>query len=481
MKFKNKKLLLQCVLFSMFLAVPFVLNAAENEPPKNARETFRELGVGDRYFNRLIDDRSLTAGENETLWRILLRLRVFSWENLEGWALDGAKLEEAVQVPKEWRGSIFRLHGRVMEVEPITPPAEAASLLELAKYYRCRIELDASSRVVDVYTEFVPMEWQKGAKPDAVGGAMGVFLKIGAKSNDASPLVFAARRVAWYPDNVLGRLGMDYGLFGSVQDRKGVTAADREAFYQMLAAVGRVEPSELSREAQDALAEIQEDWQWTDDDGKPHYSVKPLFNDNPANQRGRLVEFKGTARRIEKIPVSDPDIVARFGIRSYYQVSLFTDDSEGYPLTFCIRDLPANMPYGNVVHYGETVRIAGFFFKTWSYAVPKVTEEAPSKTASKTHRQLSPLLIGRSLTWYRASGPVDNMPSAIFFGSLFALAMAVIWLLAWLNRRREASWLERMESPPSRGAALDVGLLAAMDHGGESENEETPTPVDPSP
>ena len=89
---------------------------------------------------------------------------------------------------------------------------------------------------------------------------------------------------------------------------------------------------------------------------------------------------------VEEILVNDPDIVARFGIDHYYQVSLFTDDSydkhwNPQPLTFCLRELPEGMPYGNLPRYGETVRMAGFFFKTWSYAVPRCS--TPSQKSGR--------------------------------------------------------------------------------------------------
>ncbi len=200
-----------------------------------------------------------------------------------------------------------------------------------------------------------------------------MFVKVGEKADGGASLVFAAPRLAWYPDDLLGRLGMDVGLLGGAEDPKSSgldTPAEREAFYQMLAAVGRAAPAELQRAAEKDLSQTPKKWLWTNPQGERQYSVVPLFND-PATQRGRLVELSGTARRIEEIRVTDPDLVTRFGIDHYYQVSLFTDDSQGNPVTFCLRQLPEGMPYGNLPRYGEAVRIAGFFFTTWSYPIAK--------------------------------------------------------------------------------------------------------------
>ena len=194
----------------------------------------------------------------------------------------------------------------------------------------------------------------------------------------------------------------------------------------------------------------------------------PLFNE-PATQPGRLVDLFGTARLIEEVhldPRLDADIIARFGFDHYYQVSLFTDDSQGNPLTFCIRELPKGMPFGNLPQYGETVRIAGFFFKTWSYGVPKMTDPALDPGNPKTHQQLSPLLIGRSLTWYPVPQPADNMRANVVIAGLFSCSSSILWLVAWQNRRYEKKWLAQMEKRPKLDAGIELGQLGPPAGGG---------------
>jgi hypothetical protein len=223
----------------------------------------------------------------------------------------------------------------------------------------------------------------------------------------------------------------------------------------MLAAVGRAKPGQLLRQDEKDLPHTRDNWRWTNRQGQQQYSVVPLFNE-PATQRGRLVELTGVARRVEEVPVGDPNIIARFGVDRYYQVSLVTDDSQSNPLTFCVRQLPQGMPYGNLPHYGEMVRVAGFFFKTWSYGVLKMADPALQPGDPKKVRQLSPLLIGRSLVWYPAPKPVEStLPNALI-GGLFLLVMVVVWLLAWRGRRRERKWLAHMESPPKLDASIEL-------------------------
>ena len=462
----GKRIFLATLFLTSFLLIPQASSAAETNPPANPREMFQALGVDDGYFDRLADGRPLTSDEDETLLRILFRLRTFPPVDVDRWALSSDALAEAIQQPKKARGDIFRLHGRLLNVEPIVPPSEAAQRYELAKYFRCRLQLDASRRLADVYTEDVPDQWRNGATPDASVGALGVFLKLSQTTDQRPLLLFAAPRLAWYPqESLLGRLGMDFGLFDSVENQKPITANDREAFYQMLAAVGRAKSGQLIRQAEENLATTPADWRWIDREGREQYSVVPLFNEVDT-QRGRLVELLGTARRIEKILIGDPALIARFGFDHYYQVSLFTEDSEGNPLTFCILDLPEGMPYGNLPRYGETVRIAGFFFKTWNYAVPKLADPALSPGDPKTHRQLSPLLIGRSLAWYPAPQPVDRTFSNLVVGGLFFFVMVIVWLMAWRSRRRERKRLDRIETPPVFDTGIDLDQIGRDLDGG---------------
>ena len=98
---------------------------------------------------------------------------------------------------------------------------------------------------------------------------------------------------------------MDFGLFDSIRDQKSITADDQEAFYQMLAAVGRAKPDQLIRAAIENLPTLPEDDRWVDRVGEERYAVAPLFN-QAAAERGKLVELLGTARRTEKIMVDDP-------------------------------------------------------------------------------------------------------------------------------------------------------------------------------
>jgi hypothetical protein len=339
------------------------------------------------------------------------------------------------------------------------------------------VQIDSSDRTAEVYTEQVPPSWRKGAKPGAVVGALGVFLKTvdsTTETPDASRkpvFVFVAPRLAWYTGDLLGELGMDFGLLEEVQNKTDAQRRVLETvpFYSLLAAVGRAEPGQLLRRAEADFPKTPKKWRWTMFDGEERYGVAPLFNE-PKTQLGRLVALRGAARQIKEIRIADSDIIARFGIDHYYEVSLFTDDSTNYdekldvsqscPVTFCVRELPEGMPYGDTPSFSETVTAAGFFFKTWSYRVPKMTDPALNP---KSGEQWSPLLVGRELQWHPTPKPAKTTSSGIIIGGVGVLLMAVIWFVAWRFRRQEKHYLDREPPLP------DFDKIAKMDRRNKKE------------
>ena len=433
---------------------PWQAKKAKRRSSDNPREQFRALGVADTYFDRLADGKPMTADERESLLRIMFRLRIFPAFDLHRLALDPELLDKAIQQPKDYRGALFRLRGRVEKVIPLEPSPDAAERYELKTYYACWLKLDSPKTSALVFTETVPKRWRKGASPDSAGGALGVFLKLDATDRP----IFAAPRLAWYPDNLLGRLGMDVGLLDTVEHQKRLTEQDSPAFYAMLAAVGRAKPGELVERAEENLPKVAAERRWTDPAGRQLYSVVPLFN-KPKKEEGQLVALRGTARLVEEVHVTDPDIVAQYGIDHYYELMLFTEDSQGNPLTFCVRELPKGMPVTTGPRYGESVLVAGFFFKTWGYDVRRSPDEVIKPGESKTRIQLSPLLIGRSVVWRPPPPPASQTRTNVIIGVLFIAGMLVVWLVAWRSTRREHRWVDQaLGGPPKLDNLKDQDL-----------------------
>lgn len=435
---------------------PAVPDGGQSELPATAgpRDLLRSHGVGDRHFEGLIDGRPLSKDQNDdehkTLLRVLFWICDFPMVDVERWARQELNLAELVKAPDPRRGEIFSLSGRarLVEVCPLEP--DAAKRFEMKRYYRCEFMLDDGQPAV-IYTRKVPEKWQQARPIDQPAGAFGMFLKFAGQDTDRPVPVFAAARIAWYPPTRLGELGMDVGLLDDVVNRtalgrarrtgsydvekdEALRAADeREAFYAMLGAVGRASPGQLLRDAEELLREAPDELKQRD---RNAFSMVPLFKE-PEKQQGRLVVLEGTAREVVRVRVDDPDIRARFGIDHYYNIFLFIDeprvrDSLEYPLVFCVRELPKGMPTGEGPEYGEHVRVAGFFFKLWTYPVAP-PDEAPGGPGAP--RQLASLLIGRQPVWYPQRRSLINPTAGAVAGGLFVLAILIVWLVLWRSGR----------------------------------------------
>ena len=241
--------------------------------------------------------------------------------------------------------------------------------------------------------------------------------------------------------DLLRRLGMDVGLLDDLVDRKGLTGADREAFYQMLAAMAQAEPGTLRREAKRRLPTVAAELKRTDKEGNEYYSVVPLFN-QPASQRGRLVALRGTARRVVRIGVGDEDIRERFGIDHYYTIYLFPEDAQHNPVVFGVRELPPGMPTGDGPEYGEYCEVAGFFFKSWAYRAPSAAR-GPDAPGGVHRVQFAPLLIGRQPVWFPRQPPARNALFGAIAGGLFVVVLLGIWLALWASSRADRRFYDR--------------------------------------
>jgi hypothetical protein len=428
------------------------------------RELLDVYGIDDSHFAKLSDGPWQEA-EEEILMNIFYRLPNFRLTDLERWA-QALRPPELADRPGAHRGEVYRIEGRAVSVDVRRPLPEVVERLGLSRYYRVQFQLPDGHRAT-VFALRIPQAWKHNAEMSERAGALGFFLKLGDEAEGMPTPVFAARRIAWYPDTLLGSLGMDVGLLDDVWQEElaggpdgraagidirklRLTDKDREAFYQMLAAVGRAEPGQLLREAQRGLAA----------GNRTSYSVVPLFN-QPKTQVGRLVVLTGNARRVVPIRVSKHTTAQRLGIDQYYEIYLFTEDSQSNPLVFCVRQLPPGMPTGEGGQYGERVTIAGFFFKTWAY------RRAAQDDPGKTQWQLAPLLIGREPVWM-PQRPVESDPMyGAIAGGLFVLALAAVVLLVWLYGRRDREARKRTierQLAPEAGILLDRLDLDA--HGG---------------
>lgn len=411
-------------------------------------DLLRLYEIDKSHFARLTDGTPWQEGENELLFRILFRLRDFRLMDIEAWARPLASVTELAAKPDDARGEFFRLEGRVTRVTLCQPLAEVVERFELKPYYRCEFLLGEKRQPAVVFAQTIPQAWKLDQPIDERAGALGMFLKLASANAQQRTPVFVAPRAAWYPNTVLGDLGMDYGLFDDLkpEETKGqqghavaskvhsqrdldalrLTSRTRECFYQMLAAVKRARPGELIKKANETLKKT----------GQTSCSVVPLFN-QPDKQHGQLVVLSGTARLAIPVRVNEDDLQARFGIQEYYQLFLFTDDSQGNPLAVCVPRLPKGMPRGEDRSYAEQVTVAGFFFNTWAY-------RNRDSGQGQTQWQLAPLLIGQEPIWHPRPVRSTNFVASVIFAGLFVLAVGGVSVALWISRRGDKEFRARV-------------------------------------
>jgi hypothetical protein len=459
----------------------------------SARSSVRELltlaGWNTERFGRFVDDQQVSDEEHGELVELLWRVRSFDTASVERWSRSGLNIDEVWNNPAAHKGEMVRLNGQVVELQRHELPERDAARLELPAFYTCDIALSDTPHRVRVIASFVPKDWMKPDKLNEPASASAVFVKRIAMAEEAPTgstrdepkMLFVAKRIAWHPrtanyprvsvgKSLLGRLGVDVGLLDDVQSRGTIRAAEQEPFYQLLRAAGRIDATQLVRAAQDNLAAMRMRWvhelssspsdaKWAlaqevirrADEGR--YSVAPLFNE-PQQNIGELAMFDGIARRVVRVDVgtrpdgSGPSEVAqRFGFREYYEMEIFTDDSQNYPLVFCVRELPPGVPTGGALDV--PVRVAGFFFKDWMYTTRgtrKVEDREVDANASRA--QFAPLLIGRGPAVLQIEHSSSQLTQWLL-GGTFLLALAGIWATAWWFARGD-----RQFAATNRGAEL---------------------------
>jgi hypothetical protein len=484
------------------------------------RELLELAGIDASHFRMIRDNEPLVVDEREVLLKMLYRARKFDLLSIARWTQPKFEWSKLAGEPEKHRAEMFQLTGRVRKVTEAQPPPEVVARYRMDHYYLCEMEVGAALRPAAVITTRIPDAWPVGVELDERASAAGLFFKAGGEAGATRKLVFLAPRVAWHPDHIqheapaanlgmtmLGDLGVDVGLLENVENRSEIDGEEREAFYQLLWAVEHAGTAQLVRQGRQNLDRLAKIWRQESDkqtrqiaqlrdeierraaDGRPTdklqaqlkrarldaailrrslaraeegaFSVFPLFN-RPDQQRGRLVVLEGNARRAVKIVVgsgnANADIRARYGIDHYYEIELFTSDSEDNPLVFCVRELPPGFPTGEDINEG--VRLAGFFFKTWAFHTQGGAE------GQGRRRQLAPLLIGRAPVWIQPPPAASGTIYGAIAGGLFVAAALGIWIGLWRLGRGDQEFHRRALAPRravAEGESLDKLGIEAED------------------
>jgi hypothetical protein len=431
-------------------------------PPSSPADILGRFDIGPSQLESFFSGQPLSAAEEDVLIKILYRLPRMGRENIERWRQPAVMWDQLAAAPADHRAKVFHLSGRAKRAERHKLLAEQVELFEFNHYYRVSVALDGAPYEALVAARRIPAAWPLDAPIDEPAEADGLFLKVGDTAAEPAQLIFAADRIAWYPDRAdpaghigssqlaLAKAGMDLGLWDDIRDAKdhALTAADREGFYQLLSVVGRADAGQLRPAIDQAL------------------SVVPLL-EKPAEHFGDILPVQGIARRVMKVPVSDADIQSRFGIDHYYEIDLFVPlgdaalqfgkDPTGeknavyrntFPTTLIVRDLPADLREGENVH--EQVRADGVFFKVWTYKSSYATRFG--------QLQLAPLFIAHQPRVVPVVTTVHWVTASLVVVA-FALAIGVTGVIVLWYGRSDRAALAKSKLRPQSSAPPDFSHL----------------------
>jgi hypothetical protein len=458
-------------------AAPTVERATVDRP--DAREFLELIGFSPQSLAELSVPGRDDGGLDERLLVLLHHVRRADRSALEQWSAEELIVDEGSLPGADALGLWFRIRGRVRGRVSYELKRDLAERMEFATCQVCDVRCESGNWPIRLVVPRVPTRWPApGESLDEPITAWGMFLGADKGETDRPRLSFVSPRVAWHPDRpgadvplgmaILGGIGMDVALWDDVMNRQPLTGVDREAFFQLLWAAGKTRHDGLVRQTRSELAVLLPEWKHLRDQAnvgprelaelnglirqgeRGMTSVVPLFN-RPQSQFGRLVLVEGTARRAQRIELVDAggrgmsDIVSRYGMDHYFEVDLFTADSQDNPLVFCFRELPRGFPLGERI--GEHVRVCGFFFKSWAFQSRLQASEMQGKHAGPQSGglQLAPLLVGPAPEWLPHAAQRGVAATGPLLAVLFLLGLLGAAGLLWAFRRGDRRFRRELD------------------------------------
>jgi hypothetical protein len=454
--------------FPLLLMLLFATSAGGQESQSDFREILALAGWDEAAYAQFTHAVPLSESETVHALKLLRRLRSFDVLSLERWTNRDIQPGELADHPQAYRAELIWFAGRVVHVEQVRLAEHDAARLEMQDYHLCDIITDEGNVLTEVITGNVPRAWLGVENLDEPVAVSGIVLKCSSDNPTTSQLVVVAPHVAWYPtaaspanpsfaQAVLGSCGFDVGLLADIRNSQAIRGEEREAFYQMLFSMSHVGPQQLIRFAERNLSWFAKRWEEklevdprdrlaqavVRQAEQGQFSVAALFNDADS-QIGNLVVLEGVVRRAVRIEVGSTgsgqlsDIARRFEIEHYFELDLFTEDSQNHPVVFCVLDLPSGFPVGAKIH--EPVRMAGFYFKSWLHHA-RQGKEAEQRSASR--RQLAPLLISPGPVWIKDAVGQASVVTSLIAGGIVVLAFVGVWVAVWWFGRSDREFHRR--------------------------------------
>lgn len=454
------------------------LVAAETESA-NFREILELTEIGPDVLTQLGEGSEYSDEDWQLLLQVFHRLQQFRDPEPVGLSAVGSPAQV-----KDRIGEIVHVGGILVSVEKIALPEKLAKQHNQKTIYRCQlVTLGNETGKATILSTHVPKSWHtKKTFGDAIS-VRGVNVQF---SEENKQVLILTNHIAWFPRNgvatgqlLLARHGMDIALLDEVRHKqpfvKPEISHEGEAFYAALAALDQVSPQELIQQAKVNVANMAARWQGQQADLRSEHqkleaelaattdsaareslqqqikqakkkrglaaavvkqaeagrsSVAPMFL-QPEKEVGELYVFEGTARRAVRIAVGDGHGTS-LAVKSYFELEVFTNDSQNLPIVCCVPQLPDGFPTGDEIR--ESVRISGIFFKLWRYRSRKLAKQVGETTGQ---RQLyTPVVLGHSPAWLKKTIQQDSR-WALWGGIAFLGGLMVLWIYTAVLARRD--------------------------------------------
>ena len=400
-------------------------------------EYFSTWGLSPAYVQKQTvaiagrDEFSLSSAEFQLMVRMLDRFQGAPNQWRQEWINSSVEFRsgQAKQCQEQCR--FVRMSGQITKAVRLKAPDDVAMITNSKDIFAVQFQLNNSEKAWLVVPD-LPAGLLVENNLDEICEASAILLHVPdhvPNTQNEKQILAVAPRLKWWPQTPFGRLGMDYGLFNSVEDGMPIQASEAEAFYASLSA------SKSQKDIPDA----------------------PLLDDtslvsllNPASDwlrlhRGEQIVLNGTARRVTKVLVEagrDQDIL---GNDHYWEIFVFVatpllqigeEFQDTYPLVFCCTELPQGLPIGEQVN--EPIQIAGFIFKRYRYLTQRLIRQRNGARAGQP--QESPLLIGKIPFWLPVRQPLQFPGGMTWLPVLTALAL-VGWIVKGFCQSRRRSRL----------------------------------------
>lgn len=460
-------------------AEPSAASAASTDAGHSlARDILAQYGLTGTPLERFVSGTPLSPDEEEVLSQLLYYLPRLDADVLAG-SQEAANLDALAASPAEHRLQAVHVRGTVVSIHRMMLLPELAQRMEFDHYYQVHLALEGAPYEAVVCVRQVPAALVASDPQGEPCAADALFLKVGDIAHQPPQLVFAALRLAWLPRRVdqkrgigpvqvaLAQLGMDQGLWDEVRavQRKELSPRDREAFYQALAAVGRKEAAKLLSPYQQPLDLV-------------------ALLEQPDSQLGQVTVVEGTARRVVRVAVTDPNVRSRFQIDHYFQIDLFVPlgpetsirlgaDPTGeknpvfhnnFPTTLLARSLPSGLTEGENLRV--PLRAQALFFKVWAYRSPYA--------ARFGQLQPAPLFLAIQPQVLPPLQPAANWVTSLLVTLAMSLALGMLVLVLW--------WVQGGPGPSARSRRGRRGADApSVPSGLATAQGLSPPPDDPPP